>query len=192
MGLIQWIKRLFGWRPAAPGRAAPQPPRRTSPFPPGAGPARLVVLRHAEKTGDRRDPHLSPPGRQRAERLVGYIPTTFGQPQFLIAARTSKRSRRPVETLEPLAVAMALEIAAKIDDDDGDDLVDALGEKELYRGKVGVISWRHSELPDLLAMLGAPPDTFPRRWDEADYTTIIDITYPGDGSVEARRLQMPF
>ncbi len=185
MGLLQWLKRLFGWAPST------GLPYRASPFPPGTGPARLVVLRHAEKTGDKRDPHLSLPGVRRAEHLVEYIPETFGQPHFLFAARTSKRSRRPVQTLEPLAASLKLQVRAEIDDDDADDLVDTLRNKERYRGKFGVICWRHSELPGLLEELGAAPGTFPAKWDESDYTTIIDITYPGDGEVRTARLRMP-
>jgi hypothetical protein len=32
----------------------------------------------------------------------------------------------------------------------------------------------------------------PKPWDENDYTTVIDITFPGNGEVRAKRLQMPF
>ncbi len=184
MGLFQWIKRLF--------TRAPEKPYGVSPFPPGTGPSRLIVLRHAEKTGDKRNPHLSLPGKRRAENLVAYIPATFGQPQFLIAVKTSKRSRRPVATLEPLAAALALEITAKLDDDETSALVRTLRNNPRYRGKVGVISWRHSELPGLAAALGAVTGAYPKRWDENDYTTIIDITYQGNGEVWAKRLQMPF
>ena len=191
MGLLQWIKRLFVRAPQSPP-GVPQPPLGASPFPPGTGPSRLIVMRHAEKSGDKRDPHLSLPGRRRAEQLVAYIPATFGQPEFLIAARTSKRSRRPLETLEPLAAALALEIRAKIYDDDVDELIEMLRDKPRYFGKVGVISWRHSELPGLVAALGGAPDSYPRSWDENDYTTIIEVTYPGNGEVHARRLKMSF
>ena len=55
-----------------------------------------------------------------------------------------------------------------------------------------MISWRHSELPRLVAALGAVPAAFPKPWDGNDYTTIIDITFQGDGEVWAKRLQMPF
>ncbi len=189
MGLLQWIKRLFVQAPQPPP-GAPQPPRGASPFPPGTGPSRVIVMRHAEKSGDKRDPHLSLAGRRRAEGLVQYIPETFGQPQFLIAARTSSRSRRPVETLEPLAAALALEVRAKFNDTDSASLIGTLRGKKRYRGKLCVISWRHSELPALLAALGAPPDTFPKPWDETDYTTIIEVTYPGNSEVHARRLRM--
>lgn len=182
MGLFQWLRRLLS--------RAPAPATGVSPFPAGSGPARLIVLRHAEKSGDRRDPHLSLAGRKRAEHLVRYIPATFATPDFLIAARTSLRSRRPVETLEPLAAALQLEVRAKFDDADHDGLITALRDKKRYRGKLGVVCWRHSELPGLLAALGAAPETFPASWDEADYTTLVDLTFADTGEVSARRLQM--
>ncbi len=200
MGFFQWIKRLFTGAPrvppsrpppAVPSSAPTDLPSGMSPFPPGTGPARLIVLRHAEKSGDKHDPHLSLPGRRRAEQLVEYIPTAFGQPHFLIAARTSNRSRRPVETLEPLAAALGLEVRAKFDDDDIAALIKALRDKQRHRGKLGVICWRHSNLPGLLEALGAAPETVPKPWDESNYTTIIDITFPGNGEAPTKRLQMP-
>jgi hypothetical protein len=200
MGFFQWLKRLFtGAPPVPPSRPRPEVPSGAptelpsglSPFPPGTGPSRLIVLRHSEKSGDRRDPHLSLPGRRRAEQLVDYIPATFGQPQFLVAARTSNRSRRPVETLEPLAAALALEVRAKFDDDEPAALIATLRDKQRHRGKIGVICWRHSELPRLVAALGAARGTFPDPWDENDYTTIIDVTFPANGEARAKRVQMP-
>lgn len=202
MGLLLWLKRLFAGPPGAKtaaggGTAAGRTdgalsPAGRSPFAAGAGPSRLVVLRHCEKSGDKRDPHLSLPGRRRAETLAEYLPATFGRPEFLIAARTSLRSRRPVETLEPLSAALALEIRSKFDDDDIRALIATLREKQRYRGKAGIICWRHSELPRLLQALGAAPDGIPQPWDEGDYTTILDLTYGGNGEVESHRLQMPF
>lgn len=200
MGFFQWLKRLFTGAPrvppsrpppAVPSGATTDLPSGMSPFPPGTGPARLIVLRHAEKSGDRRDPHLSLTGRRRAEQLVGYVPATFGQPHFLIAARTSNRSRRPVETLEPLAAALGLEVRAKFDDKDSARLIETLRDKQRHRGKLGVICWRHSGLPKVLQALGAAPGTFPTSWDDNDYTTIVDITFPGNGEARAKRLQMP-
>ena len=184
MGLLNWFKSLFfGAAPTLPG---------VSPFRPDTGPARLIVLRHAEKTGDKRDRNLSTAGHERAARLVPYVLETFGRPDFLIAAKSSDRSRRPVETIEPLAAALGLEIKGKFDDDEFDGLVAALGAKPAYRSKFGVISWRHSDIPNLVATLGAPADTFPAEWGESDYTTLVEITYSSDSKVTAKRLTMPF
>lgn len=184
MGLIAWLRRLISPAPARPHGA--------SPFAPRMGPSRLVLLRHAEKTGDKSDPHLSPAGIKRAEQIVAYIPATFGPPQFLIAARSSNRSRRPVETLEPLAAALALDINSRLDDEECDELVRSLADKPRFRGKLGVISWRHSDLPRLIEALGAAPDLVPEPWPADDYTTIVDLAYSGDGTTVAKRSKMPF
>jgi hypothetical protein len=184
MGLLNWVKsQLFGASLAPPG---------VSPFRPDTGPTRLIVFRHAEKTGDKRDRHLSPAGRERAVRLVPYIQETFGRPEFLIAAKSSDSSRRPVETIEPLASALGLEINSKFDDEDVRALVAALGEKRAFQGKFGVISWRHSDIPSLVETLGAPGDTLPNGWSESDYTTLVDISYHAGSKVTAKRLVMPF
>jgi len=45
--------------------------------------ARILLMRHAEKTGDPMDPHLSQDGCARAAKLADFIPATFGIPQFL-------------------------------------------------------------------------------------------------------------
>jgi hypothetical protein len=128
----------------------------------------------------------------RAARLVRYVLETFGPPDFLIAAKSSNRSCRPVDTIEPLAAALGLEIKSVDDVEEGQTLALALGSKRAYHGKFGVISWRHSDLPRLVASLGAPINTFPTEWDDADYTTLIDISYSTDGKVTAKRLTMPF
>lgn len=163
----------------------------TSPFAAGQGPARLVILRHAEKTGKKSDPGLSPAGTARAARLAAYIPETFGKPAFLFAAATSKRSRRPVETLEPLADALRLPIDATFDDAEVRKLVKALHDGDMFRAKSGVISWRHSDIPRLVAALGAPEDFLP-GWAEDDYITVVVIDYRDGAPPAARRMQMPF
>ena len=60
------------------------------------------------------------------------------------------------ERTRRLQNGIGLEIKSKFDDDDVDALVAALGEKRAYRSKFGVISWRHSDIPCLVATLGAP------------------------------------
>ena len=66
---------------------------------PAGGPGRILVMRHAEKTGDTSDIYLSAEGVKRAERLVTYIPQTFSRPDFIYAAARSKRSIRSIETV---------------------------------------------------------------------------------------------
>src|ERR1700694_3899000 len=58
--------------------------------------ARILLMRHAEKTGDPMDPHLSQDGYARAAKLADFIPATFGIPHF------SSRPRSPSTASDPL------------------------------------------------------------------------------------------
>ena len=55
--------------------------------------ARILLMRHAEKTGDPMDPHLSQDGYARATKLADYIPSTFGIPNFLLQRRSPSTAR---------------------------------------------------------------------------------------------------
>jgi hypothetical protein len=162
-----------------------------SPFPPGTGPMRLLVLRHAEKPGSKKDPHLSPEGQARAERLVSFIPAAFGKPDFLIAAARGKRSDRPVETLRPLAQALGLLIMDEIGDNDIEALTTRLANEASYVSKSGIICWRHSDIPGLMALLGAPSGTFPLVWDENLYDLMLEIDYRQPGVPCVREIRSP-
>jgi hypothetical protein len=162
-----------------------------SPFAPGLGPARVLVMRHGEKTGEKSDPHLSPAGAQRATALAMYIPEQFGTPDFLIAAANSERSRRPRETLEPLASKTGLPIVDRFGDKDFDGLVEHLSQPA-YSGKSGVISWRHSDIPPLAAALGAAGDSVPQPWPDEVFNLIIEITYAGTAEPRVRQIIEPF
>lgn len=181
--IFDWLRRIiFGVTRTPPG---------VSPFPAGTGPAKLLIMRHAEKTGNKRDPNLSDAGAQRAEKLVSYIPKQFGTPEFLFAATSSKRSSRPFETLEPLAKALGLKIDERFDDEEYDELVEYLA-KAAYAEKFGVISWRHSDIPSLVAALGAPDGTYPEDWPEDLYDVVIEMTFGNGKGPIARQIKEPF
>ena len=182
--LLDFLKRLVS--------GPPRPEPGTSPFPPGSGPARVLIMRHAEKTGKKSDPGLSTAGHERARRLASYIPQTFGTPDFLVAASTSQKSSRPVETLEPLADALSLPIIARLDDDENDALVEQLRASPQYAGRFGVIAWRHANLTALIAALGAPDGSYPSNWDDAVYNVIIEISYRDGSAPVVRQIVEPF
>jgi phosphohistidine phosphatase SixA len=156
------------------------------------GPARLLVLRHAEKTGDLDDIHLSKAGVKRAERLASFIPDTFGRPDFLFAAARSKRSIRSIETLQPLARATGAPLRFDIEDRDFSELVSHLLADEMYHGKTVVICWHHTKLSGIAAELGAPPGTFPGAWRETVYDQIIDIDYRSGSPPRVLTITQPF
>jgi hypothetical protein len=159
---------------------------------PGAGPARLLILRHAEKTGDPADMNLSEDGQARAERLATYIPQTFGRPDFLLAAIRSKHSNRSYETLLPLSQATGLPIDSRFKDNAEDRLVEALQTGPEFAGKFGVVSWHHSGIGDLIAGLGAPPGAFPARWDPEVFNLIVELTFAAGAPPNIRQIVQPF
>ncbi len=184
ISIFTWLLQRLGLAGPADG---------VSPFTPGLGPARLLVMRHAEKTGDRRDKDLSEAGWARAEKLATYIPQALGQPDFLIAASNSEKSKRPKQTLEPLAEALGLEIWAELDDEEVGQMVAEMTSNPEWRGKFGVISWRHSDLPRLIGALGAPAGSYPDPWDSAVYDLMIEIAYSAtDKTPRVRQITPPF
>lgn len=162
---------LWGWLGSLIGASK----RRA--FESGRGPARLLVMRHAEKPPDKRDMHLSAAGVVRAERLATFIPQTFGTPDFIIAAMQSKHSNRSYETVVPLSRATGVAIDERFKDDDTDGLVAALRVNSQFAGKLGVISWHHTALPGLIGALGAPAGSFPEKWGADVFNLIVELDY---------------
>ena len=144
---------------------------------PDGGPARIVLMRHAEKTGDPEDIHLSADGVKRAARLATYIPQTFGKPDFIFAAARSKRSIRSIETVEPLAASIGKTVQHDIEDKDFEQLVSEIFSNPDYRGKTIVVCWHHKKLPEIAVALGAPPGSYPSFWSEDVYNLILDFRY---------------
>ncbi|MFA5955703.1 histidine phosphatase family protein [Hyphomicrobium sp.] len=144
---------------------------------PGGGPGRILLMRHAEKTGKTDDIYLSPEGTKRAERLVTYIPQAFGRPEFIYAAARSKRSIRSMETVKPLAAALGIEVQYHIEDKEFKALVTEIFSKAEYHGKTIVICWHHGKLPEIAALLGGQKGTYPDPWPQNVFNLILDFRY---------------
>jgi phosphohistidine phosphatase SixA len=146
------------------------------------GPSRILLMRHADKTGDPEDEDLSAAGQARAEHLATYIPQTFGKPDYIIATAHSKHSNRPRETVAPLAEALHLKVEHDFENDDFEELVDEIFSNPDYKGKTLVICWHHGKLPAIAALLGAPAGSYPDPWPEDAYNIILDFHYdPNSG-----------
>ncbi|MBI5388452.1 MAG: histidine phosphatase family protein [Verrucomicrobia bacterium] len=149
-----------------------------------AQPARLIVIRHAEKPEDARDARLSEEGRQRAQRLVKWLAQgkalgTNGPPAALFAARPTPKGRslRCVETLEPTARHLGIAIRAPYEAEDYQRLAWLVLRDGSLQGKNVVICWTHSELPELAEALGVKPK--PSKWKDGDFESAYLITFPG-------------
>jgi phosphohistidine phosphatase SixA len=141
------------------------------------GPRRILLMRHAEKTGDPDDIHLSKQGDKRAKKLATYIPETFGIPDYIFAAARSKRSIRSIETMQPLAAAIGKPVKFNVEDKQFSDLVDHLMSDAEYRGALVIVCWHHGKLPGIAKALGAPPGTYPDPWRDDVFDLIVDLDF---------------
>lgn len=153
-----------------------------------------MIFRHAEKPDS--GPLLSPTGQARAQAYVPYFTNNIvgrvaGRPDCLIAGADSEGSSRPRLTLEPLSAAMRLPIDLKFKDKDTEALADALHHKR--HGRTILICWRHGKIPELVAALGADPDSLlPKgKWPEHEFGWVLQLRFDHEGRLipdEAIRL----
>jgi len=146
-------------------------------------PSLIMIIRHGEKpdeTSGAKDPNLTPQGYARAKALATVIPDHFPKPDFLFAAKKSKGSDRPVETITPLAQALDEPIDSKFKADAVDDLAHVVLSDPKYAGKVVLICWHHEKIPDLAKALGAKDA--PDNWSGKVFDQVWEIKYDGDAA----------
>ena len=150
-------------------------------------PARVILMRHAEKPADDKDRHLSPVGRERARFLAEWFTqtpalTNDGPPVALYATRpaTRHRSERPRETVEPLAHRLELKIETPYGAEEYGKLARELLHDPRLRGKTVVICWVHDYLPQFAAALGVKPQ--PHSWPRSDFDRAYLITFAEGGA----------
>ncbi len=142
---------------------------------PQAGPHIVMIIRHAEKTGEANDSDLSKKGYERADALATVFPAHFPRPDFLIAAKRSKNSNRSVETITPLSKALHEEIESKFKDKEFSELAHELLTNPKYAGKTVLIAWHHGKLPELAKALGAKD--VPDKWSDEVFNRVWELTF---------------
>jgi hypothetical protein len=147
-----------------------------------AGPAQVILLRHAEKPADPEDPHLAPAGVKRAARLVSFImkdPTMsrFGSPVAVFATQTTKHDngQRTQETVAPLARALKLPVQTPFLSKDYAALAKQILSNPAYAGKTVLICWTHDEIRKLAAALGVRAR--PPKWKASVFDRVYVISY---------------
>jgi hypothetical protein len=148
-------------------------------------PKTILVIRHAEKTPDSPDTGLNEQGKKRAEALPDLFkksdtrPNPFPTPDFIFAAKESKKSNRPVETVTPLAKKLKLDFNVEYQTDEFPKLVEELFTNPKYNGKTVMISWRHGSIPKLVAKLGVT--NAPEKWGDDVYDEVWVVTFDEKG-----------
>ncbi|WP_426424174.1 hypothetical protein [Bradyrhizobium genosp. A] len=151
----------------------------------------VLVMRHAEKPDDAGDPNLSPAGFQRAENLVPYVQEKFGKPSFLFAAATSAKSRRPLQTIQPLSNALSVAVDASIGDKDYEQLAVKLLNGQQYEGCLTVVCWHHEKIRELAHALRAQHGDYPDPWQDDVFNLILRFDF-ADGIPKVKEITEPF
>jgi hypothetical protein len=151
----------------------------------------ILLMRHAEKPAGNNDPHLAPAGKERALKLVQYIPTTFGKPAHLFASKPSKNSDRPFETLQPLSENLDLKINTDFADDDCAALAEKLLSDAKFEGVLTVVCWHHERIPHFAHALGAKHGEYPDPWDGNVYNLILRFDF-AHGALKLSKVVEPF
>jgi broad specificity phosphatase PhoE len=156
--------------------------------------ARILLMRHAEKSADPMDPHLSSDGYARAAKLAEYIPGTLGAPQFLFATSISKHSVRPIETIEPLAAKIGVPIDSTYADQDYGALASQLLSDQRFAdaSSLIVVCWHHGNIPSMACALRANDGSYPDPWDPQVFNQILVLSFSGDDAPQVTTLTEPF
>lgn len=133
----------------------------------------VIVVRHAEKASNERDPVLSDKGQVRAELLAHM----FGQTP--IDAIFTTQYLRTRETAEPLAAARNLKAIA-LDATDSYIAELAARIRESHRGDTIVIVGHSNTVPPILAALGVAN---PAAIRDEEYDHLYILTIRGDDTV---------
>ena len=171
-------------------------------------PSSISLIRHAEKQLGDGPPHgvlldgssdpesLTPRGWQRAGALVGlFIPRADGSggailptPTDLFASEVGphSRSRRPLETLQPLSERLGRPLHEPVLQDELDELVAVIG---ACAGDV-LVAWEHKRIPLIANRLVGDASTVPQTWPD-DRFDIIWVCQPDPTAGGWRLRQVP-
>jgi hypothetical protein len=147
-----------------------------------AGPANIILIRHAEEPSDHHNPHLSRKGLRRADQFVEFMThdqamIRLGTPAAIFATETTNdgHGQRTQETVAPLAKVLGLQVQTPYHGKDYAKLARRVLMDPSLAGKTVVICWNHEWLPQLAAALGVSPQ--PSKWKGSVFDQVYVIAY---------------
>lgn len=155
-------------------------------------PAQILLIRHAEKPAEKKDPHLSELGKKRAEALVDVFTKDpafleFGPPIAIYAQAIrndrpadNPSSERPIETVIPLAKKLGLNLITNYLHEKYKEMIDEIKTNPAYHGKSVLISWGHKVLGEMAHYMGATEA--PKEWPKS-FERVWKIKFLSDGKV---------
>ena len=151
--------------------------------------ATLLVIRHAEKSGDPEDRGLTAAGQARAQAYAAYFRTLeldgarVEPPRWLYAAADDDDSKRSRLTLEPLAVALDVAIDASIPGEDYERLAAHIRDDARHDHATTLVCWSHKKLPGLARALGAPESLVPEEWPDDVFGWLLRLDFDAAGEL---------
>jgi hypothetical protein len=172
-------------------------------------PTKIMFIRHAEKPvpdgaagiaadGSADPKSLSQTGWDRADRLVDFFSRpsarSIERPDAIFAASSLVGSKRPAETVTPLANALWTppERARRFIESISKEDVAGLAAAVMAAGGVVLVSWEHLVLPEAVAALPDAPAT-PAKWpgDRFDVVWVLTPKPGGWGFEQTPQMLMP-
>jgi hypothetical protein len=156
------------------------------PTTPAGKPAQVILIRHAEKPPEGEE--LSERGKERAWALAPFFQgrpevLRFGTPVAIYGQRPKKStsSVRPVDPVPPLADALQMQVNVEFTRKGYQALADDILTNSAYAGRMVLVCWEHTAIPDLARALGA--SQAPSQWHGKSFDRLWIITYPPEGKV---------
>ena len=151
----------------------------------------VLIVRHAEKP--EKGTMLTPTGERRAALYATYF-EPFREDGMnvavdaLYAGADSANSSRPRLTLEPIAARTGLHLNTDIGTKDTDALIKLL--RTTNHPSHPLVSWRHSQIPDLLRSFTASPDKLlpGGKWPDDVYDWVIVLQFDKVGKLASQKL----
>jgi len=136
----------------------------------------MIFVRHAEKASiPTDDPTLTEKGKLRAQELARQL--TDADVVAGIDAIYSTDTIRTIQTAQPVADALDLEISIYANEEDDEPVVDAM--VDAHKGKIILVVGHSNTLPKMIAALGASKNVPPIADNEYDNLYLISIPWFG-------------
>lgn len=150
-------------------------------------PAEVILIRHGEKSSDEKNMSLNEKGQQRAKALAHLFEgrpelKKSGLPVALFASAyiLGKGTKRPLETITPLAETLQLKVDSSYAREDYEKLAQFILKNPSFDKKTVMISWVHTFIPGLAKALGSSPA---EKWEDAVFDRIWLFHYSPSGAV---------
>jgi len=111
----------------------------------------------------------------------------FPAPHYIFATQASKNSKRPIETVTPLATALNVPLNDGFADKDASIQKMTNAILNDFSGEIILVCWHHGEIPDIAKALGIAK---PPKWDGKVFDRVWQITFPKGKATLTNSAQM--